>query len=271
MKFGWPETKAMIEETTMASMFRITEKERTSKDDMVATEFPLTIILNDEELATMLCSPVKLKYLAIGFIASEGLIKNKEDIKKVLLNERRGTVRVETVGSPAIEKEMVFKRFITSGCGKGAMLYSFADAMNQEKVDSKLAVTSSQIFSLMKKFQDQSEVFKNTGGVHSAALADSKEILIFSEDIGRHNAVDKIFGECLWEDIPIQDRMLLTSGRVSSEILFKIAKREIPIIVSRSAPTDLAIRTAIDLGITLIGFARGKRMNVYTNDWRVSN
>ncbi len=261
----------MTQETSIASVFRVTEKERVPQNDTVVVEFPLTIILNNEELATTLCSPAKMEYLTIGFLASEGLIKTKDDIKKVQLNEKRGSVKIETTVSPALETDMVFKRFITSGCGKGTALYSYADALNQAKVESDLKVTASQIFSLMNIFQDRSEVFKETGGVHSAALANKQDIILFSEDIGRHNAVDKIFGECLMEDIPTQDRIILTSGRISSEILFKIAKREVPVIASRSAPTDLAIRSATDLGITLIGFARGKRMNIYTNEQRISS
>ena len=155
--------KIMTEETSIASVYRVTEKERVKQDDVVVAEFPLTIIFNNEELATMLCSPSKLKYLAIGFLASEGLIKNKDDIEKVLLNEERGSVRVNTAKDPVMGSDMVFKRFITSGCGKGTMLYSFADAMNQEAVDSEMAIPSSRIFELMKEFQDRSQIFKNTG------------------------------------------------------------------------------------------------------------
>jgi len=115
-----------------------------------------------------------------------------------------------------------------------------------------------------------SRVFKATGGVHSAALCDTQNILVFSEDIGRHNAIDKIFGECILEDIPTDEHLIITSGRVSSEILLKVAKRSIPILISKSAPTNLGVRLADDLGITLIGFVRGERMNVYTNKWRVA-
>ncbi|MCK5434113.1 MAG: formate dehydrogenase accessory sulfurtransferase FdhD, partial [Dehalococcoidales bacterium] len=106
-------------------------------------------------------------------------------------------------------------------------------------------------------------------GVHSAALCDTKNIILFSEDIGRHNAIDKIFGECMLTDLPTEDRLIITSGRISSEILFKVAKRNIPILISKSAPTNLGVKLAADFGITLIGFARGKRMNVYTDSWRV--
>jgi FdhD protein len=90
------------------------------------------------------------------------------------------------------------------------------------------------------------------------------------EDIGRHNAIDKIFGKCLLEDIPTDDRVIITSGRITSEILYKVAKRGIPITISISAPTNLGVRLADNLGITLIGSVKGKRMNVYTNDWRLS-
>ena len=121
----------------------------------------------------------------------------------------------------------------------------------------------------MDEFIQRSEVFKATGGVHSAALCDTKNILVFNEDIGRHNAIDKIFGECLLKDIPTDERLVITSGRVSSEILLKVARRNIPIIISKAAPTDLGVKLANDLGMTLLGFVRGKRINAYANEGRI--
>ncbi|NVL92945.1 MAG: formate dehydrogenase accessory sulfurtransferase FdhD, partial [Desulfobacterales bacterium] len=121
------------------------------------------------------------------------------------------------------------------------------------------------------QFQQYSKIYRITHGVHSAALCDAKNILVFADDIGRHNAIDKIFGQCLLEDIPTNDRIILTSGRISSEILLKVAKRNIPIIISKSAPTYLGVKLADDLGITLIGFVRGKKMNAYANDWRIDH
>lgn len=258
----------MSEGTVQVRIQRITDRERIETEDTVVREFPLTIILNNQELVTLLCSPAKLKYLALGFLASEGLIKSKADVKSLLLDDRRGVARVETTGATAMEQGSVFKRFITTGCGKGAAFYSPAD-VGQAKVESGVSISPERVFSLMKEFQARSEVFQETGGVHSAALSDGERILMFCEDIGRHNAIDKIFGECLWEGIPTPDRVILTSGRISSEILFKVAKRGIPILISRSAPTDLAVKTAQDLGITVIGFARGRRMNVYSYPQRV--
>ena len=117
--------------------------------------------------------------------------------------------------------------------------------------------------------QKKALLFKTTGGVHSAALADSEKLLYFHEDIGRHNAVDKIIGECLLNSTTTDDKGLFTSGRLSSEILLKAAKLKIQLIVSRAAPTSLSIELAETLNITLIGFVRGRRMNIYSHPWRI--
>ncbi|MFC1957983.1 formate dehydrogenase accessory sulfurtransferase FdhD [Chloroflexota bacterium] len=251
-------------------ILRLTEESKSNIDDAVAREFPLTILLNNQELVTLLCSPKDLNYLAIGFLFSEGLLSNKDEIKKITVDDQRGMVRVETKEDKTSSvNELVFKRFITSGCGRGASFYSAADAQNQTKVESQTQVSTREVFSLIIDFQHSSQVYRATGGVHSAALCDTEHIVIFNEDIGRHNAIDKIFGECILKDIVTDGRLVITSGRISSEILLKVARRNIPIIISKSAPTDLAVKLANDLGISLLGFVRGKRMNAYTNDWRI--
>jgi FdhD protein len=248
-------------------ILRITEKGRSQSRDTVVSESPLTIIVNGQELVTLLCSPVGFKYLAAGFLESEGFFKSKNEIEKITVDDRRGVVRVET--SLDLTDEPLFKRLITSGCGRGASFYSAADAQARLNVESKTVISAPEVFGLLKEFQHRSQVYRTTGGVHSAALCDTKGILLFTEDIGRHNAIDKIFGECLLRDVPTDDRIIVTSGRISSEILLKIAKRNIPLLISRSAPTTLGLKFANDLGVTLIGFVRGQRMNVYTGEWRL--
>jgi len=248
---------------------RVTEQGMSQDEDITTIEFALTIILNNQELVTLLCSPADLKYLAIGFLVSEGLLKSKDEIKKIAVDDQRGVVRVETEEDKGLASQLLSRRLITSGGGRGASFYSDADAKNQAKVESQIVISAPQVFALVNQFQHRSQVYKTTGGVHSAALCDTKSILLFSEDIGRHNAIDKIFGECILTDLPTEGRLIITSGRISSEILLKIAKRNIPILISKSAPTNLGVKLAADLGITLIGFARGKRMNVYTDSWRV--
>jgi FdhD protein len=256
-------------EIEKVSIVKLTEEGKSEQEDIVVKEYPLTIILDNNELVTLLCTPDKMKYLAVGYLFSEGLIQSKDEITNVLVDEVRGVVRVTTGEdkSPAIEA--LSKRVITSGCGRGAAFYSAADAMTDVKIDTQIEIRSEEVYFLMNEFQHRSKVFRATGGVHSAALCSNKEILIFSEDIGRHNAIDKIFGECLLEDIPLEGKIITTSGRISSEILFKVAKRSIPVLISKSAPTDMGVKLANQLGITLIGFVRGKRMSVYANEWRV--
>ncbi|MFC2035909.1 formate dehydrogenase accessory sulfurtransferase FdhD [Chloroflexota bacterium] len=259
----------MENEVENISILRLTEGDRRNIKDTVAREFPLTIILNNQELITLLCSPKDLKYLAIGFLFSEGLLSSRDEINKITVDGRRGIVRVENEGNGELTKDVLFKRFITSGCGRGASFYSAADTKNLTKVESRTQISTHEVLSLVNNFQHRSQIYRITGGVHSAALCDRENILVFSEDIGRHNAIDKIFGECIAENISTAGRIIITSGRISSEILLKVAKRNIPIIVSKSAPTDLGIKLADDLGMTLLGFVRGKRINAYTSDWRI--
>lgn len=258
----------MDNEVEKIPILRLTEGGGRNIEDMVAREFPLTIILNNQELVTLLCSPTDLRYLAIGFLSSEGLLKSRGEIKKIIVDERRGVVRVETEEGGELVGDVLFKRLITSGCGRGVSFYSANDTMGQ-KIESQVEMSAHDVFTLVGDFQYRSQVYRATGGVHSAALCDTKSILVFSEDIGRHNAIDKIFGECVLKDIPTDDRIIITSGRISSEILLKVAKKNIPIIISKSAPTDLGVKLANDLGVTLLGFVRGKRINAYTNNWRI--
>jgi len=256
-------------EVEQVPVWRLSEGDKKRVQDIVAREFPLTILLNNQELVTLLCTPSHLDYLAVGFLYSEGLVKGKDEIKKLTVDEKTGVVRVDTSEEIKKADQLVFKRLITSGCGRGASLYSATDVMAQKKVESKTTLSSDEILELAREFQHRSQIFKTTGGVHSAALCDNEKILIFSEDIGRHNAIDKIFGECLMQDVVTDGHIILTSGRVSSEILIKAARRNIAILVSKSAPTDMGVKLAGELGITLVGFVRGKRMNVYANDWRI--
>lgn len=249
---------------------RVTRESRNDIEDIVTKELPLTIILDNIELTTLLCSPTDLKYLAVGFLVSEGLLKGKDDIRKIVVDERRGVVRVETVGGKEFAPDVLSKRLITSGCGRGVSFYSAADVQGQTKIKSETTISSTAVFTLVREFQHRSQVYRTTGGVHSAALCDTGSILLFNEDIGRHNAIDKIFGECILRDISVDDRIIITSGRVSSEILLKVIKRNIPILISKSAPTDMGVRLANDLGVTLVGFVRGERMNVYSDGWRIT-
>ena len=252
-------------------ILRVEAGKQVSREDWVAREFPLTVFLNDQELATLLCSPKDLKYLAIGFLYSEGLIESREEITEIILDEQKGVVKVDTKGDKELQQQLFLKRVIATGCGRAVAFYHVADIDGTDRVDSDLQLSPTDVFDIMKEFQRGSTVYRATGGVHSAALCDTGTTVVFEEDIGRHNAIDKIFGKCLLEDIPTSDRIVVTSGRISSEILFKVARRNIPVIISKSAPTDLGVTLSEEFGITLIGFVRGKRMNVYAGGWRLKS
>jgi len=238
--------------------------------DLLVEEIPLTIYLNEKEIVTLLCTPEYLEDLAVGFLVSEGFIRKKEDLREVKADYDKGMVRVLTSATSVIAESTFLKRYITTGCGKGTSFYHLTDVRRSKVPDTGLRVSGVEVLSLMKEAQHRSELFLKTGGVHGTALCDNRQILVFREDIGRHNATDKIAGKCFLEGIPLHDKLLLTTGRVSSEILIKTAKMGISILVSRSAPTALAVEIAHEAGVTIIGFARGNRFNVYTHPERVS-
>lgn len=247
------------------SVKKIINEDEYDLEDNIIVEYPLTIFINNKEFITLLCSPKSLENLAIGFLESEGIINKKENINNIKIDVKNGMIYIDLNKTHKLAEKLMGKRTITSGCGKGTIFYNVIDSFKTKKINNNVKADKKIFCELMSEFNEKSEMFIKTGGVHSCALCNKNKILLFEEDIGRHNAVDKIFGKSLLENINLKEKILITSGRITSEIIIKAAKREIPIIVSRSAPTNLAIDIAKELNITLIGFARGKKLNMYTN------
>ncbi len=232
--------------------------------DGVASELPITLIVNNESLVTLLCTPAELKELAVGFLLSEGILLKKESITRLEIDEKELAVRIDLPGVPVDFSKMFEKRTISSGCGKGI---TFTRQENETAPRHDLIphmVSAGRIRMLLQTFRNISRLYLETGGVHSAALSDGNEILFFSEDIGRHNAVDKLIGKAFLRSVSVENKILITSGRVTSEIMTKAGRNRFPILISRAAPSCMAISYAEDMRITLIGFARGDRMNIYT-------
>ncbi len=248
---------------------RITEGVRSDVEDLVVREAPLTIVLDNQELVTMLCSPIDLNHLAIGFLFSEGFLKSEEEIKKVVVDDRKGIAWVETKEGKGVDPGVLSKRLITSGCGRGASFYSLADAQMGMKMESRFQMLAKDVLALVGQFQHGSELHRVTHGVHSAALCDAQKIVMFADDIGRHNAIDKVIGRCILTDLPADNHGLIFSGRISSEMLLKAARRGFPVVISVASPTNVAVRMANDMGMTVVGMVRGKRMNIYSGDWRI--
>lgn len=242
---------------------------RFQEEDRVAVEAPLTIKLNGRELVTLLCTPDKMDCLALGFLRSEGLLTSMEEVADLYLREEDGLVEVELKEASGLPEKLYGKRAVTSGCGKGTVFYQSLDSLRSSPVKSDLSVKAARLRELMEELQKRAGLFNKTGGVHSAALAGPGGILFFCEDIGRHNAVDKIVGDCMLQGVSFEDKLLVSSGRLSSEILLKAAKLGLPILASRAAPTSLSIELAKAMQITLVGFVRGRRMNIYTHPGRI--
>ncbi len=248
---------------------RIESGHKTVVEDMVIAEYPLTIFLNGDEFITLLCSPDSLEYLVYGFLKSEGIIMNVDDVDQVLIDEAKGFAEVTLKNRNPLSEELFGKRTMTTGCSKGMTFYNVIDTIQLNPVTSDYAVKIEDVLTLSSRLNSESELFRLTGGVHSCALCSKDEILIMMEDVGRHNALDKIFGQAFVKKMDLSDKIILTSGRISSEMLTKTAKAGIPIIVSRSAPTALAVKQAEKMNLTLIGFARGNRANIYTGEFRI--
>lgn len=241
-----------------------------TEEDEIATEFPLTVMVDGEEFATMVCTPSELEELVIGFLASEGVIRTAEEIESLSISEARGFAYVSLKQKKPMALEQHSKRFIGSCCGKSRQFYLQNDMRTAKTVQSRAQLSVEQCLSLMKSLQESSLDFQATGGVHNAALCSSEGIIAARIDIGRHNALDKLYGYCLQQKIPLGDKIIAFSGRISSEVLLKASKIGVGVLLSKSAPTDLALTLAQDLGITAVGFIRGTSLNVYTHPHRVT-
>jgi FdhD protein len=258
-----------MDSVTQLPIQRITAGGRIETEDTVVRELPLTILLNGRELITLLCSPSALDALAVGFLFSEGIIKSRDEVGEVAVDAGGGMVRLSTTTDIETDDWSLSRPIITSA-GKKRSLSNPAGFTGRYRIESGVTISAGEVIALVNEFQRRSAVFQATGGVHSAALCDTREIIVFADDIGRHNAIDKVLGHCLLQGIATDDRIVVTSGRIPSEILLKVARARVPIVVSVSAPTDLGVKLAEELGITVIGFVRGDRMNVYTHAERMT-
>lgn len=237
--------------------------------DVVAAEYDLAIQVNGKDFITLLCTPRSLENLVVGFLFSEGVIQSRDELESLSVDVERKQAQVTLENKDAFilaGDQLFAQKTVTTACGKGRSMLYLADFNDlADRIDGNFKFQAAHILELMAQFNRQSQLFLDTGGVHSCALSDGSGILVFEEDIGRHNALDKILGYAMLQDISLHDKMVLTSGRISSEIVGKVARRGIPAIVSRSAPTSAAIEQAQALGMTLVGFARGGKFNVYTH------
>ena len=228
-------------------------------------EAPVSLTINGEPWVTSMCTPTDLEAMAIGFLYNEGVIDRMDEIADVRLCEHGDNVDV-WLTRPA-ERPRSWRR--TSGCTGGV---TAVDHLAMPNVTFELAspeLGPDDIGLLVEQLFDSQALYRETGGVHTSMLSDGKQIVVAAEDIGRHNTLDKIAGLCLLQQKWPATRILITTGRISSEMLQKAARLQAPILISRTSPSSLSIEMAQRYGITLVGYARRERFNVYTHPGRV--
>lgn len=260
----------MVKEAISFSILKAIGPTVSTVDDLVVCEEPLTIYFNEEEIVTLLCSPWQIEELALGFLLTEGFIRQPEDLYSLRYEPEQKLVWAEGRKRP-LQKELMNKRFLSACCGKSRSSFYFAnDAHLAKRQNSSLRIDLEEAYKYAGHLQNHLPLFTATGGIHSGGIAHKGEILFSSYDIGRHNVFDKLFGLSFKEHLDLSEHIIFFSGRISSEILLKVAKMNIPILIARSAPTDLALSLAQDLNITVAGFARENRLNIYTCPERIN-
>jgi FdhD protein len=229
----------------------------------VALETRLSVFVNGAHVLSLFCTPLMVRELVVGLLMTEGIAEGLCTDRISVSHGDELTAHVEAKGEVRTGGAS-----LTSGCVGGL---TFRKTHTAAAAKDGFAVNAVSLRRLFRKFQARSELYGSTGCIHSAALSGGEDLACFAEDIGRHNAVDKVIGRCLLEGIDFKGKVMLASGRLSSEILSKCARWGIPMVVSRTAPTALALKIARESGVCVVGFLRGERMNVYTHTDRVGH
>src|SRR6202142_3322048 len=235
-----------------------------SFDAETIVETPVSLTINGEAWITFMCTPVIFEALAVGFLYNEGIIEKMEEVADVRVCEHGDNVDVWLNHNAQQPKS--WRR--TSGCTGGV---TAVDALARPDIafdGSGPKFRPEVIENLVELLFEAQVLYRETGGVHTSVLSDGEKALVSAEDIGRHNTLDKIAGLCLMKNIWPETRILMTTGRISSEMLQKAARLQAPVLISRTSPSSLSIEMAERYGITLIGYARRQRFNVYSNPQR---
>ena len=226
----------------------------------VVREQPLTVYVNGERFLTLLCSPTKLDALVVGYLWMEKVIASVGEVTGLELSEVDGSAAV-TLSHPV---ELPTERILTSGCGGGITFR--IDHRLFPKLHSSRRITPGALSDRMKDLFAAAVQYQRSRGIHGAALTDGERLLVVAEDVGRHNAVDKVTGEALLRGLPTEDLILLSTGRISSEMLLKAARMGVPVVASRTSPTEMAIALAEQLNITVCGYVRPGSLDLYAGD-----
>jgi len=262
-----------MKESVLKPITQFSKGEFHEIEDEIAVESIITIVVNEKIISSILCSPVLEKELAVGYLYTTGILENYQEIDNININDYNinFTFQSQINLEPRLKQSQFVNRIISSGCGPPEYWLQVKKGKGLPQIDSDLQVPIDKIFEGIRDLNENSQIFRQTGATHAAGLFDTESHrIIIVEDIGRHNAVDKVIGFSLMNEINLDDKILISTGRLTADIIFKSAKSKIPIVASMAAATDSGISTAIATKTTLIGFVRGHRLNIYCRGERIT-
>jgi len=242
------------------------------KQDALIKEVKIDIVINNEKLVSMMAVPMDIKELVIGYIIGENVIQSVNDISEVAVvseDEMNYEVLIKAKANSHNLKKLNSEGVIVSGCGKAQSLLTSVDTIKANVITSNFSISADLLFEQMQTFYGQCPLYEQTGCVHTAKIYIDKDTYFIGEDIAQHNTIDKAVGKALLAGYDITNSFLMVSGRLSSEMVAKAVIHQVPILASRTASTCRGVQIAQKFGLTLIGFVRGKGMNIYANPQRI--
>lgn len=226
-------------------------------------ERPLTIYLDKKEIVTLMTMGAQPELLTLGYLRNQGLIKSLEDVIAIHVEWDVDAVAVTTQQSPPDIDQLLSRRTVTSGCGQGTMFGNVMDSLSELSMQCHQFNTDT-IYQVLDGLAEFNKMYKKAGAVHGCALCSTAgDVEIFVEDVGRHNAVDAISGWMLLEDVEGKDKIFYTTGRLTSEMVIKVAQMQVPLLLSRSGVTEMGLSIAQQIGIGLVARAKGKHFLVF--------
>jgi FdhD protein len=224
----------------------------------VTVERPLTLFLNGQEIVTMMTIGDYPEYLALGYLLNQNMLHADDEVRDVVFDEETETVVVRTARTTDYEDKMK-RKTLTSGCAQGTAFGDVMERFEEVRLPADARLRTSWLHSLTKKINTAPSLYLEAGAIHGCVLCETDRPLVYMEDVGRHNAVDKVAGWMWRHGVPAHDKIFYTTGRLTSEMVIKTVQMGIPILVSRSGFTAWGVELARQAGLTLIGRARGRR------------
>lgn len=235
---------------------------RNQREMLIAGERPLTIYIDSFELVTLMTLGTNPELLTLGYLKNQGLVTELSEIKSVQVDWDVNAAAVTTFAGRDDWRDKLGPRIVTTGCGQGTVFGNIMEHLDELDIHP-IRIRQSTIYALLKNLSAHNDVYKNAGAVHGCALCQEDRIIEFIEDVGRHNAVDAIAGKMWLENVTGNDKIFYTTGRLTSEMVIKVAQMGIPALLSRSGITQMGLKLAQDMGVTLLSRAKNRHFLIY--------